>query len=63
VECLEKRARNAEAREKRSKATCKSLVEKLKDQNFLTSELEEKLAQYEGRLVLPVCKNCVLKKK
>ncbi|KAL4236207.1 THAP domain containing 9 [Mactra antiquata] len=44
---LKKKLRNTTLREKRSKMTCKILINDLKQQNLVSSELETKLATFE----------------
>ena len=47
---VQKAKRNAIDREKRVKTKCADLLEELKEKNFLTAELEDKLSCYQGLL-------------
>lgn len=49
MENLTMQLRNAKDRERRSKATLKSVLEELKEKNLVTEELHQKLNLYEGQ--------------
>ncbi|MEQ2222046.1 hypothetical protein ILYODFUR_021895 [Ilyodon furcidens] len=46
VERFQKKARNAEAREKRTKSTCKNLLQQISEKDLINSELEHQLQSY-----------------
>jgi hypothetical protein len=48
-EQLRKDVRNAKAREKRAKSTCKTLLEELHSKELLNTELQIKLEAYKGK--------------
>lgn len=48
VERLKRKARNAEAREKRAKSACKTLLQQLSEKDLINSELEHQLQSYKG---------------
>ncbi|XP_055954540.1 uncharacterized protein LOC130010700 [Patella vulgata] len=43
IDVLQKRLKNTQARERRARRTCQTLIDSLKEQNYLNNELEEKL--------------------
>lgn len=50
---LKKRLRNAIVREKRVKKTCKKLADELQEKTLRNSELESRLASYNGKTDSP----------
>jgi len=48
VETLEQRLKNVGKRERRAKATVQDLLDKLKDKELISDDLEAKLAFYSG---------------
>lgn len=58
-ECMQELLRlkkNCEAREKRAKLNCKSLISQLKEKNLLNVDLEQKLVNFERKLIMIIQK-------